>query len=50
MLACLMVPLLSIVLIFFINNLIHSEPGALDKLVFAVSVSYLAINVVPSPG
>jgi signal transduction histidine kinase len=45
MLTCLAVPLLSIVLIFFINNLIHNEPGALDKLVFAVSVSYLAINV-----
>ena len=36
MLICLIVPLLSILLIFFINGLIHNDTQALDKLIFVV--------------
>jgi len=46
MLACLVVPFLSILMIFFINGVIHSNEKALDELVFAVSVGYLMINII----
>ena len=45
-LACLVVPFLSILMIFFINGIIHNDTKTLDELVFAVSVSYLAINII----
>ena len=46
MLACLVVPFLSILLILFINGIIHNDTKTLDELIFAVSVSYLAINII----
>ena len=46
MLICLIVPLLSILSILFINGSIHSDANIPDELIFFVSVSYLAINVI----
>ena len=46
MVCCLIVPFLNIVLIFFINDLIHKNLDIPDELIFIVSISYLVINII----
>ncbi|MCL2814357.1 MAG: GHKL domain-containing protein [Oscillospiraceae bacterium] len=46
MLVCLIVPLLSILSIFFVNDMIHNYFEIPGELIFVVSIGYLAMNVI----
>lgn len=46
MLICLIVPFLSIILILFINDLVHKNLNIPNELIFIISVGYLAINII----